>query len=127
MLKRQAAVVLMMLYLITTSGFALNLHYCFNQLTSFGIDSPSKGCIKERQTKNMKCCKDKRLVVKVKDAHESGSISIIENITSFILPKIQFSDIPPGVPDAAFSSFVDRGPPPFPDVTIYLRNRNFRI
>ena len=73
MFKRSVAMVLLMLYVITVSGFALNLHYCFNQISSVKVDAPANPCAKVLENSKMKCCKDKHIEIKVKDAHQNNS------------------------------------------------------
>jgi hypothetical protein len=72
MLKRSVIIVLAMLYLTTVSGFALNLHYCFNRLASVKVDEQANSCTKLQSSK-MKCCKDQKIEIKVKDAHQNNS------------------------------------------------------
>jgi hypothetical protein len=127
MLKRSAAVVLMVLYVITVSGFALNLHYCFDRISSFQIDAPARSCVKELETKKMKCCKDKHIEVKVKDAHQTGSIAFAGKIFVADLPKLKIADLFIAGNDLLFSVSSYRGPPPPPDINIYLKNCNFRV
>jgi hypothetical protein len=127
MFKKPIVIVLMMLYLVTVSGFAVNLHYCFNRVSSIQIDAPSKGCVKGLETREMKCCKDKHLVVKVKDAHQNGSFSFVSKVFIADVPNLQFADLPiTGLNPAQFTTSY-RGPPPLPDNAIYLKNCTFRI
>ncbi len=51
----------MMLYVVTVSGFALNMHYCFNRLRSVQIDAPANTCTKLLASSKMKCCKDRHI------------------------------------------------------------------
>ena len=127
MLKRSAAVVLMMLYIVTASGFALNLHYCFNHLSSIQINASAKSCMKQPEAKKMKCCSDKHVEVKVKDAHQNGSFSFNVKFFAADIPKLQFAGIVLSGLDHIASVPSYRGPPPFPDDPLYLKNQNFRI
>ena len=127
MFKKPIVIVLMMLYLVTVSGFALNLHYCFNRVSSIQIDAPSKGCVKGLATKEMKCCKDKHLVIKVKDAHQNGSFSFTSKVLIAELPGLQFTDLHITGSNPVQFTTAYRGPPPSPDNPIYLKNRSFRI
>lgn len=91
MIKRLTTLFLTKVYIITALGFALNLHYCADVLASVKINGPSKSC-KPIAVKKMKCCIDKQLDVKVKDAHQGESPSILSKIFAFELPEISFGD-----------------------------------
>ena len=128
MIKRVSASFLVLLYLITATGFALNLHYCCSQIISVTVNSPVKS-YSEFAACKMKCCQDKHIEVKVKDAHQAQAQSVLAKTAIISLPKMFF-------PAFAFSlgSVVEAknyGKDP-PDVlanqpVIYLKNCVFRI
>jgi len=127
MLRKSAAILLILLYIGTVSGFALNLHYCFNRLSSVKIDAPAASCTKTVAAAKMKCCHDKHIEIKVKDSHEGGKSSILKIFNEELL----FVFV-----DGGFFSFsshhVDapayRGPPDaLCKAPIYLSNCIFRI
>lgn len=127
MLKRSAALLLILLYLGTVSGFALNLHYCFNRLSSVKIDAPAKACARGIAVSKMKCCSDKRIEVKVKDSHQAAKSSILkifnEELLFIFVDGGIFSFLPEHAAPAAY-----RGPPgTLCKAPIYLTNRTFRI
>ena len=72
MVKKTAALLLILLYAITTSGIVVNMHYCGRMLVSVEVNSPPKRCPGEG---HMKACSDKQFTVKVKDLHQSTSFS----------------------------------------------------
>ena len=128
MLKRSVAIVLVMLYLVTVSGFALNLHYCFNRLSSVNIDAPANACIKVLKISKMKCCKDAHVEVKVKDAHQVGTASFLAKVFALDLPKSLIAESMPAVQNIASENLSYRGPPLTPsDSPIFLKNCTFRI
>ncbi|MFI5160308.1 MAG: hypothetical protein ACHQHN_03480 [Sphingobacteriales bacterium] len=128
MLKRSAALVLMMLYLGTVSGFALNLHYCFNRLSSVEIDAPAKTCTKAVAACKMKCCKDKHIEIKIKDSHETGIRSVISRIFNQDIPAILFGNIFYTIPVNTIAVVAYRGPPDgIRDQPIFQKNCTFRI
>jgi hypothetical protein len=127
MLKRSATIFLLVLYTITVSGFALNLHYCFNQLASVQIDAPAKGCVNGPETRKMNCCKDKHFVVKVKDAHQNSSSLFSAKVFVALLPKPALPDFTIAAEEAALAQSAYRGPPLSPPVSAYLMNCNIRI
>jgi hypothetical protein len=91
MIKRLTTLFLTKVYIITVLGFALNLHYCGDVLASVTVNAPAKSS-KIVVVKKMKCCNDKQLDVKVKDAHQGESQSILSKIFAFELPEISFGD-----------------------------------
>ena len=124
MLKRISVLTVLLLYLVTAAGFALNLHYCGSIVTSVKIDAPVKKC----SVFAMSCCHDKHVVVKIKDAHQGQSVSFSAKMFAVALPvanchyQVQFARQPTLV------TFSDRGPPNSSGSTpVYIRNRVFRI
>ncbi|HVW16334.1 MAG TPA: hypothetical protein VHB54_21050 [Mucilaginibacter sp.] len=128
MLKRPAILLLLVLYFVTTSGFSLNLHYCFNQLSSVEIDAPPKPCAKNLATAKMKCCRNKHVEVKVKDSHQPAAKSSVSKIFNEELLFILTQTVNFGIPGHYIAVIPYQAPP---DVLskgpIYLANRNFRI
>jgi len=92
MMKKAGILLMAMLYVVTASGFALNLHYCCNQVASVKINAPAKSCAKPIAKTKMKCCKDARLDVKVKDSHESQPTSVLSKIFAFPIPRTYVED-----------------------------------
>lgn len=120
--------IITVLYLGTVSGFALNLHYCFNRLSSVRIDAPVETCVKSLASSQMKCCSIKHVKVKVKDAHQGGSFSFLAKSFAFDLPRLAYADLSLAILETSTGKIADRGPPPpSPDVSLYLKNCTFRI
>lgn len=114
----------MLLYLVTASGFALNLHYCGTFITSVKIDEPAKKCSAEA----MRCCHDQHIEVKVKDAHQGQSVSYSAKLFAVNLPRVQFGYQSLPAQQTLLVVCVQRGPPDTPGGTaVYIRNRVFRI
>jgi hypothetical protein len=126
MFKRSVIIVLAMLYLTTVSGFALNLHYCFNQLASVNIDAPANTCAKLQDSK-MKCCKDQKIQIKVKDAHQNNSPLHWSQFFPIALPVSAFVIFAPAVQDQLVANVTERGPPKTPGLPLFLKNCIFRI
>jgi hypothetical protein len=128
MLKRFSAIILTVLYLVTVTGFALNLHYCGKLLTAVNIDAQVKGCNNLMAAK-MKCCKDKQLVVKIKDAHQTAATSVLAKLSGFEIAKLPFADISFYNPSVLTLTAFDRGPPdpPLNSTPVFMKNCTFRI
>jgi hypothetical protein len=125
MFKRISVLTLLLLYFVTSSGFALNLHYCGKTLASVKIDAPAKKCSPVK----MKCCRDKHVEVKVKDAHKvQASSSLLSKLFYVDLPKLPFEDYLFPQQQAASDTLATRGPPDKGSITpVYLKNCTFRI
>jgi hypothetical protein len=128
MIKRIGALSLSLLYIVTVVGFALNLHYCFGYITSVKIDAPVKSC-GIRATGKMKCCKDRHFEVKVKDAHQAATPSLLAKIFAFQLPRVAFADFSFNTQKGLLAVDFNKGPPDIiPDQHItFLKNCAFRI
>lgn len=121
--------VLLLLYMVTVPGFALNVHYCGKIVTSVKIDAPAKGCKSSLMTGKMKCCHDKHIDVKVKDAHQGKSHSFLAKVFSFQLTRIPFSDYLLSAQKALLERFFEKGPStqPFDNIPVFLKNCTFRF
>ena len=125
MIKRSGAILLIILYAVTVSGFALNLHYCGKLLASVKISAPAKSCSGERK---MKCCNDKQIVVKVKDAHQNASFNFLSKVFVFDLPKVILGDFLPTQQTTAKKLLYTAAPHAPPDrVAVFIKNCTFRI
>jgi hypothetical protein len=127
MLKRSVVLMLMMLYVVTVSGFALNLHYCFNRLSAVNIDAPSGSCSKVLEKAKMKCCQERHIEVKVKDSHQAGSPSFWGKFFIFDLPALSLPDFSVSFPNERVERLLDRGPPEPPGIPVFIKNCTFRI
>lgn len=118
---------LMMLYLVTATGFTLNLHYCFDRISSVRLDAPAKACA-SLETKKMKCCHDKRIEVEVKDSHQTGTKSSLSKIFDEELLFILTGNENFGTPTQPIAVIPFRGPPVISSIQpIYLINNTLRI
>ncbi len=116
-----------LLYSVTVFGFALNLHYCGKLLASVNIDSPSKSCTKLLESK-MKCCKDKQIEIKVKDAHQNASFTFLSKVYVFDLPKL-FTGSFIVSPQASVAALLYAAAPHAPpgSTPVFIKNCTFRI
>jgi len=89
MIKKLGASFLVVLYLITATGFALNLHYCCSQIISVTVNPPVKNYNGFAACK-MKCCQDKHIEIKVKDTHQGQAQSFLAKTVLISVPKIFF-------------------------------------
>ncbi|GAA4923387.1 HYC_CC_PP family protein [Mucilaginibacter defluvii] len=131
MLKKTGVITLLLLYFATVSGFALNFHYCGKTVASVKIEQPAKKCHTETAASKMKCCKDKKIDVKVKDAHQAEKPqSLLSKVFSFDIAALPFEEFFLSAQRALFEKLFDRGPPqdePKSKNSIFLINCNLRI
>lgn len=130
MVKRTGAILLTMLYIVTVLGFALNFHICGDYVASVKIDAPAVNCGMDKANGKMKCCKDKQVEVKVKDAHQAEeATSFLAKVFGFELPHLSLDGLFPALPSSVSEKFYDRGPPdpPLQGIATFIRNCIFRI
>ncbi len=129
MMKKAGVLFLVLMYVITSTGFALNLHYCGNHVAAIKINAPAKSCIALMAKSKMKCCKDTKLDVKVKDSHESQPNSFIAKTSPVVVPKSLFGDFLLPVHQILLNVFFDRGPPDAPKQSVpsFIKNRTLKI
>ena len=129
MLKKSGAVLLTMLYVVTVLGFALNLHYCCNYISSVKINAPAVNCGMDKVASKMKCCKNSQLQVKVKDAHQAEETSFLSQIFGFELPRLPFGNYSFFPQRPSLEKYFDRAPPdgPVQSIATFIKNCIFRI
>ncbi|MFD0766690.1 hypothetical protein ACFQZI_17645 [Mucilaginibacter lutimaris] len=129
MMKKAGILFLVLMYVVTSTGFALNLHYCGNHVADIKINAPAKSCVKPMAKSKMKCCKDTKLDVKVKDSHENQPNSFLPKKTPVDVPKSAFADFILPVHQLLLDVLFDRGPPDAPrqNVPQFIKNRTLKI
>ncbi|WP_157799044.1 HYC_CC_PP family protein [Mucilaginibacter auburnensis] len=128
-MKKCTIIFMILLYGITATGFAMNVHFCSGTVASIKINAAADKCGPDNE--KMKGCSDKKVDVKVKDAHQAETSSKAPGIFSFDLPGFSLSDLIPAAHQALLEKLFDKTPPPAPPPTQkvepFLRNRNLRI
>ncbi len=130
MIKRIAVLSLLMVYLSTTAGFALTLHFCGSKVSNIGINrsSPKPCCPAESESKPDNCCKDEHIQIKVSDQQQntqSAKLPAVSNLDLFIIPE----RIPTFSKETArlSSQLRYRGPPAISSIPLTIQNSVFRI
>lgn len=77
----------------------------------------------------MKCCKNKRIDIKIKDAHQGETHSFLSKIFSFKLAAVNYIPVYLLPPSLWFQRSYYRGPPDkrISATPVFLKNCNFRI
>lgn len=128
-MKKFAVLFMILLYGVTGTGFAMNLHFCSGTVAAVRINLSAPPCTPNGD--KMKGCTDKKVDVKVKDAHQAETSSKAPGIFSFELPGFSLSDFVPAAHQALLEKLFDKTPPPAPPPSskteAFLKNRNLRI
>jgi len=138
-MKKALATILAIIYLSTSMGATVHLHYCMGKLVEWGlIDRSGKDCAfcgmpTMRSAKgcvvgSKDCCRDEYRQIKTdKDQKLSqSSIDFIKIISpEAVLPHNTWTN--PFVTSTALALPVIKGPPLITDIPVFLRNCNFRI
>lgn len=95
MFRRISILTLLLMYLSTTVGFAVSIHFCGAKISNVRVNQTGKKpcCKSEDESKPDKCCKDKHVEVKVSDQQQnsaSAKIPAVSSLDLFIIPFNQF-------------------------------------
>ncbi len=131
-MKKFIVAILAFLYISTSSGATVHMHYCMGKLVNWSLghsesDKCDKCGMEKNATKSNGCCKDEHKQMKVeKDQKGVESFQMLQLLpcalpVSFIeVPAHDFSSVTEGNP---FS----HAPPRSSTVAVYIRNCFFRI
>ena len=132
-MKRFAAAILAVLYISTSAGATVHLHYCMGKLADWSLgQKESKTCgncgMKTNEAKEKGCCNDENKFLKNdsdQKAAEAGlqiiKILAIDLPVSFVDgPSFNLTSIPEDYP-------VSNAPPRSNGVAVYILNRTFLI
>jgi hypothetical protein len=128
MMRKVAGLCMLLLYLSTTAGFAMNLHFCGIKVLQVSLASASKTCCNKLAAKPMNCCHDKNLKIKVSDKHKPAAEPIKVQPTGL---DIFFQAVdyfgPFNLLRPKNNAAYDRGPPTSQNASIIILYRSFRI
>ena len=132
-MKKFLVAILALVYLSSSAGATLHLHYCMGKLADWGlVQNHSKtcgGCGMEKSDENDKgCCKDELQFIKNTSDQKAPeatslllqSISVALPVSFFEIPGNQYSSVTVDYP-------ISHAPPLIDDIAVYLRNCVFLI
>lgn len=130
-MKKFFTVILALLYLATTSGATIHLHYCMGKLIekdlwAAGEKSCSKCGMEKSSRSGNDCCKDEQQLVKIEKEHQKTEtvfqpLQIVSQLPSYSeLTAVTFSSITEENPTS-------NAPPPGSRLALFKRNCVFRI
>jgi hypothetical protein len=138
-MKKVLTTILAFVYLSTSMGATVHLHYCMGKLVSWGlINHDSKNCTICGAVKNADnthcisaksgCCKDEHKQVKTNGDQKivSSDLQFLKLFSSATTVSVQ------SLPDFRVASFAiayptSNAPPDIGKVAVFILNRNFRI
>jgi hypothetical protein len=97
-MKRLITLFIALIYLVMSTGFVMNSHYCMGKLSSIELGrSEVKKCIcgmRIDSAKKSKCCHSKIDVVKLQEAHKTApSILFQLSIMEAVVPQFYWSAV----------------------------------
>lgn len=127
-MKKLVVSILAFIYLSTSSGFAVYLHYCMGKVDSVNLFQ-SEGCAKcgMKVSKSKDCCKDELKVVKLEDSHQAKTHHI-SFISPFTLLQYSYKQISEPIhPELAYKQAIRNNSPPLSGHELCIKNSVFRI
>jgi hypothetical protein len=123
--------ILAVLYLITTSGVVVTLHYCMGKLSSaeYGVakvDFCDKCGMKE-SNKKKGCCHTENKIYKIADSHNYVKASVDFSKTTITLPSPLYTFEQPIEGIEKVLALQYHSPPDNRSTSVYLYNCVFRI
>lgn len=132
-MKKFTVVILALLYITTSTGATLNMHYCMGKLADWDLGhNSSKNCgfcgMEKGNEKDNGCCKDEQKLIKNDTDQKFTESSFFlfrflspAELTGFaVMPLIRIASLQELNP-------VSNAPPRCTDLPIYKRNRTFLI
>ena len=132
-MKKFLIVILAVLYMGSSTGATLHLHYCMGKLVGWDLGhSESDACgtcgMKKDLSQNKGCCKDEHKQIKLDNDQKAveSTIQLMHTSGAVLLPA--YGLLPESYPVAApVMHPVGHSPPRSSSVAIFVRNRVFRI
>ena len=129
--KKQLALSLCALYVVSVIGIALSMHFCGGKLASVSVYAAKSACkickAEASDKKDDGCCKNTKVDVKIKDSHQaqaSFKLPKLFSFESFLLPSVHnvFKKLMPSI----FGYGENESPPRASSVPIRVMNCVFR-
>ena len=130
-MKRLLVTILALLYLGTSTGATVHLHYCMGKLVDMKLwHSPASKCgscgMKKTTAYAKKCCKDDHKLVKLEKAHQKASQNTFQFTQAFpAIPAAYIEFLQVYIPSVTQELPVSHGPPE--SIPIHILHCTFRI
>jgi len=94
-MKKLIVIPIMFIYLLAVSGVMINMHYCGNELESWGVySSEDAGCAEDdcaddaEHTTNSDCCKNEVITAKITIDHDVSDVFKLKlSVVEWIAPQ----------------------------------------
>jgi hypothetical protein len=131
LVKKIFVFILALLYITTSSGVMINMHYCMGELTVLGLshnkDEDCSNCGMKESERNA-CCKDKQQFLKInKEQNTSNASYQLPEFTSDALVNNSFELISLHVPSLVQEDPLAKAPPRRQNLPLFILNCVFRI
>jgi len=116
-----------MFYLAVSTGFTVNFHYCFGELSSASFGTPTS-CNSGKMKLNRPCCKTTHITVSLKDKHISSPAHSFATLYVADLPVTHYNELFVATSQTdIFKNSPNKAPPNGLSGPLYLNYGNFRI
>ncbi|MBL7720616.1 MAG: hypothetical protein JNK98_01335 [Chitinophagaceae bacterium] len=132
-MRKSLALIVAIVYLSTTTGATIHMHYCMGKLADWGLGhNRSKTCgncgMEKSEEKDNGCCKDEQKFVKNDNDQKTAEALVITFASQVIdLPIEYFSVLDIPVSSVTEKHPVSHAPPRSNGVAVYIRNCSFLI
>ncbi|MEO8583115.1 MAG: hypothetical protein ABI415_04915 [Flavitalea sp.] len=129
-MKKFLTSILAVLYIVTSSGATVHMHYCMGKLADLGLrESKSKNCPKCGMEKSDKgCCKDEHKFLKDDSAQKLAENNLQMLLLSSVAIPASFTELPAtDIPSVPEENPVSHAPPRTHGIAIYIFKRSFLI
>lgn len=132
-MKKFAVTILALVYLSTSIGVTMHMHYCMGKIANWGLgNKESETCsncgMEKSEQKDSGCCKDKYTFLKINTDQKVtvSSFQMIQMMTEAL--PVSFTEIPSyGFPAVSEENPISHAPPLKQGIPIYILNCIYRI
>ncbi len=131
-MKKITVLLLILLYVGTSSGAVVRFHYCMGQLVKLGIGLSDKGgctlCSSPKKTCEKSCCKDDYKLVKTDKSQKVYPNNFqFEQVAVVLYPKQTSFAVHVAIPVETGKASLSNAPPSVEDTHLFIRNCAYRI
>lgn len=132
-MKKFLVAIIAVLYMGTSIGATVQLHYCMGKLADWGIgQKPAATCSKcgmdKSAIKSNPCCKDEHKFFKnSSDQKSTESAFLMLQLMPAIVPSSYLDVVSVGIPTTTENNPVSHAPPHLNGLPVYIRNCVFLI
>ena len=132
-MKKFFTALLALLYISTSTGASIHVHYCMGKLADWGlVSSETKKCskcgMKKSANKDNGCCKDEHKFVKNDTDQKTTETAFqMAHAIAVALPVSFFEISAPGIITITEQNPTSHAPPESSGIAVYIRNCVFLI